>query len=224
MNILQHISSLSDSSYKEFNAKIIPTHQHVLGVRLPALRKVAKAIMADNPKNFISLNKDNIYEMVMLEGIVLSLLKEEFTHITPLLEQFIDKVDNWAQIDSTIAQCWGVKKDKAAVFHVVKRWLKSEKEFVVRAALVLMIFHFVEDKYIDEVLLLSQAVQHEAYYVYMANAWLVSVCMAKIPDKTLPFFAHNYLDKRTQNKAIQKSRESFRVSPSHKEQLKEFKK
>lgn len=57
----------------------------------------------------------------------------------------------------------------------------------------------------------------------MANAWLISVCMSKYPDETIVFLKNNKLDKRTHNKAIQKSRESFRVVKENKEILNELK-
>lgn len=50
----------------------------------------------------------------------------------------------------------------------------------------------------------------------MASTWLISVCIAKFPEETFIFFKDNALDVKTQNKAIQKSRESFRVSKEHK--------
>ena len=63
---------------------------------------------------------------------------------------------------------------------------------------------------------LSQSVEHTGYYVHMGNAWLISVCMAKFPEETIKFFKDNTLDDKTHNKAIQKSRESYRVSKEHK--------
>lgn len=47
--------------------------------------------------------------------------------------------------------------------------------------------------------------------------------MAKFPEETILFFKDNRLDKLTHNKAIQKSRESNRVSKEHKNLLKTLK-
>ena len=71
---------------------------------------------------------------------------------------------------------------------------------------------------------LSQGVVHTGYYVHMGNAWLISGCMAKFPEETIAFFRNNTLDHKTHNKAIQKSRESFRVSKEHKEIINALKK
>jgi hypothetical protein len=75
---------------------------------------------------------------------------------------------------------------------------------------------FVEKEYLDMVFEISQEVTHTGYYVYMGNAWLISCCMATFPEETIGFFKNNTLDMRTHNKAIQKSRESYRVSKEHK--------
>ncbi len=216
MDILKELQSLSETEYKTFNGKIIPTKQKMLGVRLPSLRKIAKRIVKENAYDFIQADKNNIYEMVMLEGIVLTLLGRSFKELLPLTERFLDKVDNWAQIDSTMGHFKNIEKDKEEVLVVVRQWLKSEKEFVVRAGLIILLARYVQQENLPMIFNLSQKVAHTGYYVHMGNAWLISVCMAKFPEETLEFFENNSLDSATHNKAIQKSRESLRVSSKHK--------
>ncbi len=257
--ILAQLQELAEEEYRAFTLKITPTRQKVLGVRIPALRKIAKAIVKENPYEFVAANQamydascatgvcdatqnasqtvapdvagqgscknpnQAIYEMVMLEGMVLSYINKPFVELLPLTEAFLDKVDNWAQIDSTVADYKHMKQDKPAVLQVVKKWLRSDKEFVVRAGLVILLGNFIEEAYLSIIFKLSQKVTHTGYYVHMGNAWLVSMCMAKFPEETLHFFKQNRLDDKTHNKAIQKSRESFRVSKEHKAVLKTLK-
>jgi len=70
MNILEELNSLAEENYKEFNSKIIPTKQKTLGVRIPALRKLAKNIakawlisncMAKFPKKTTIFLKNNTF-------------------------------------------------------------------------------------------------------------------------------------------------------------------
>lgn len=217
MSILEELQRLAEEDYKAFNNKIIPTKQTTLGVRLPILRKMAKRIAKEDSIDFVKSDKQNIYEMIMLEGMVLSYMDKSFKELLPLTEKFLDKVDNWAQVDSTICDFKKIEKEKEDVLIVVKKWLKSDKEFFVRAGLVMLLAHFVEEKNLEMIFDLSQGVVHTGYYVQMGNAWLISGCMAKFPEETIAFFRNNTLDKRTHNKAIQKSRESFRVSKEDKE-------
>lgn len=72
INVLQELQGLAESGYKVFNDKIIPTRQKTLGVRLPVLRRIAKAIAKEHPLEYIQAEKHNIYEMILLEGMVLS--------------------------------------------------------------------------------------------------------------------------------------------------------
>ncbi len=214
-NIQNELKSFAESDYKIFNNKIIPTKQKMLGVRLPVLRKMAKQIVKENAFEFIYQDKQNIYEMIMLEGMVLSYMDKSFKELLPLTEEFLKKVDNWAQIDSTITVFKNIKKEKRN-FRIIERWLKSDKEFIVRAGLVMLLAHYVDKDNLNTIFRLSQSVKHTGYYVYMGNAWLISVCMAKFPNETIEFFKSNRLDNKTHNKAIQKSCESFRVSKKDK--------
>ena len=215
-SVLDELKTLCEDNYRTFNSKIIPTKQKMLGVRVPILRKMAKQIVKEDALGFVELDKKNSYELILLEGIVLSYMKKPFLEIVPHVEVFLLKVDNWAQIDSVICNFKVDAKNETDVLYVVNRWLKSDEEFVVRAGLIMLLDHYMKEENLEMIFEISQSVKHDGYYVFMANAWLISVCMAKFPIQTIEFFKSNTLDKRTQNKAIQKSRESFRVSKEHK--------
>ncbi len=221
--VLQKLKRLSDEKYRAFSRKIVRTKQEMLGVRMPALKKIAKGITKQHPDEFISAEKQNIYEMVMLEGLVLSYMDRSFFDLLPMTENFLCKVDNWAQVDSTVSAFRNISREKDKVFSVVEKWLKSDNEFFVRAGLVVLLAHYVEEQNLDMIFDLSQRVSHTGYYAYMANAWLISVCMARFPKQTIRFFKSNTLDNKTHNKAIQKSRESYRVSKEDKDIINKLK-
>ncbi len=223
MKILEELKNLAEPDYKKFNQRITPTNQTILGVRIPALRKLAKEIVRKDPVTFLELDKQNIFELIMLEGMALSSLDKSFSELRPLTETFLNKVDNWAQVDSTICNFKQISNEPDEVLAIVREWLHSDREFVVRAALVILLSHYAEGKNLETIFSLAQEVTHPGYYVHMGNAWLISVCMAKFPEETIPFFQQNALDNKTHNKAIQKSRESYRVSKEHKELIKKLK-
>ena len=116
-----------------------------------------------------------------------------------------------------------IKQNKKYVLEVIKRWLRSNEEFVVRGALVILLTYYIEKDNLKMIFLLSESIKHKGYYVYMANSWLISVCMAKYPTQTIEFFKSNSLDKITHNSAIQKSLDSLRVSQEYKIVLKNLK-
>lgn len=216
VSVLEEVKNLADDEYRKFCTTFVSTRQQMFGVRLPSLRKIAKRIAKQEPLSFITEEKQNIYEMILLEGMVLSYMDKPLAEILPFCESFLDKVDNWAQIDSTFCNFKSVRNEAAMALDVVRTWLKSDKEFTVRAGLVILLAHYVRQENLDMIFGLSQKVNHKGHYVHMANAWLISVCMAKFPEETIIFFQENSLDNKTHNKAILKSRESLRVSKEHK--------
>lgn len=87
----------------------------------------------------------------------------------------------------------------------------------------MLMAYYHDDSYIDDTLQVLNSTRHEGYYVKMAVAWALQLCFVKQRDKTLILFQHNNLDDFTLNKALQKCRESFRVSTADKELLQSLK-
>lgn len=61
--------------------------------------------------------------------------------------------------------------------------------------------------------------KEDEYYVIMMAGWLLSECIIRYQDKTLDFIKDDKLNYLIVNKAIQKCRESRRVSIEQKESL-----
>ena len=62
--------------------------------------------------------------------------------------------------------------------------------------------------------------EREHYYVRMMVAWFFATARAKQYETTLPYLTEQRLPLWVHNKAVQKARESFRVTEEHKEELK----
>lgn len=84
--------------------------------------------------------------------------------------------------------------------------------------------YFLTDQYVDTVLDLINVDDSEYYYVKMAKAWLIATAVINYEDRVIELLKHSKLDIFTHNKAIQKARESFRVSKEMKEYLNTLKK
>ena len=67
------------------------------------------------------------------------------------------------------------------------------------------------------------AIRSEEYYVNMMRAWYFATALAKQYGRIIPFIEENRLDKWTHNKAIQKSVESYRITPEQKTYLRSLK-
>lgn len=107
---------------------------------------------------------------------------------------------------------------------MVKRMAESEEQWKIRFGLITLMSCYIEKEYINEIFRICSRVKNKEYYVQMGQAWLISTLFIKFRDETLEYLKDNSLDKWTQNKAIQKIRESFRVSEEDKELVKSLKK
>lgn len=140
------------------------------------------------------------------------------------IEKFVPKIDNWAVCDTFCAGLKIIKKYPEDFWEFIGKYLKSDKEFEIRFAIVMILDYYINDKYIEEVLEILNNIKHEGYYVKMAVAWTVSICYIKFPKRTMKFLKECNLDNFTYNKSIQKIIESYRVENEDKEILKKMKK
>ena len=53
--------------------------------------------------------------------------------------------------------------------------------------IVSLMSHFLDKEHIDEILTICGKIDHDGYYVKMGNAWALSVCYVKFPEKTRAF-------------------------------------
>ena len=67
------------------------------------------------------------------------------------------------------------------------------------------------------------AVRSDEYYVNMMTAWYFATALAKQYEAVVPYIEKRRLDTWTHNKTIQKSVESYRITPEQKEYLKGWK-
>ena len=97
------------------------------------------------------------------------------------------------------------------------------REYYARVACVVQLSHFVDSEHLEEGLSLLQQVKHPGYYAKMAAAWALSEWYVKFPQAVGQLLAQQTLEPWVQNKAIQKVRESRRVSKAEKDALLRYK-
>lgn len=223
MDIKTKILNEAEKDYKKFSASLIPNIDNVLGVRIPALRQLAKEIYAETGTDYLACSNTEYMEEVMVQGMIIGLMKEKPEDILKEVEKFIPKINNWAVCDIF---CGGLKftnKNKELVWEFIQKYLNSEKEYDKRFGLVMILGYFTDDEYIDKVLNILDNFSHEGYYARMGAAWTLSICYVKQPEKTFEYLKKSKLDKWTFNRGIQKICESLRVDKNTKEILKSLK-
>lgn len=224
LKIKKRLLEESEKDYKEFSAGLIPNINNVLGIRLPVLRKIAKAIhLSSYCEEFLKFNDVEFMEERMLQGMVIGLLDYTPENILLYVKDFVPHIDNWSVCDSFCTSLKFVRKNKELVWNFIQPYLVSEKEFEIRFGLVMILGYFVEEKYLARIFEIFDRIDSDDYYAKMAAAWAVSVCFAKFPDETLEYLKHSNLSKWIFNKSIQKCIESYRVTGDMKNQLRKMK-
>lgn len=220
---------LKDSEYQKFNSKLLPgIGNRIIGVRIPELRKYAKKLAGSDFRQFLDIAEnydpeDSWHEELMLWGMVLGYAKMETEERRRRLEAFVPVISNWAVCDSCITSFTFMKEDREYWYEFLLGWKESREEYELRFLIVSLMYYYMDEEHIDELLQLYSEIRHEGYYVRMGVAWALSMCYIKFPEKVRELLENNDMDDFTHNKTIQKIRESYRVSREEKESLKKLK-
>lgn len=223
--IRKELFELSDEKYKDFHSGLCPGVDNIIGVRVPVLRNYAKELLKRYSLKDLFENIDDLYyEEIMLKGMLIGLLKnEDIQYIFKYIETFIPKIDNWAICDVFCAGLKITKKHKELMWNFIQKYLNLNEEFEVRFAIVMILDFYIEESFLEEDFKIFDNIKSDKYYVQMAVAWAVSICLIKYYDKTIMYLKNCKLDKFTYNKSLQKAIESYRITDEKKQILKSMK-
>lgn len=211
-----------DSKNAAFFLKISPEAKNVTGVRVPFLRKLAKEIVKGNPKNFLDNYKVETHEEFLLKGIVIFSSKLKLEEKLLYLEKYVPEIYDWSGCDIVISKLKCSDDEMKMVYDFIMRYRYSKNEYETRFMIVMLI-NFIREDDLDKIKEILETEKFDKYYSQMAAAWLISVMFVKYRDYTLSYLNNNSLDDFTYNKALQKIRESLRVTKEDKELVKKMK-
>lgn len=224
-NIRNRLLALSEESYRDFNKKLCPdAGRELLGIRIPKLRKLAREILKEDWETFLKDGAEQYHEEIILKGLVIGGAKLPIEEKLPLIRDFVPKIDSWS-ISDTFCPSLKIKpEDLALVWEFILPYARSDREFDVRFAVIMMLDYYITDEYAGMVLEQLDTVSHDGYYAKMAVAWTLAELGIRYNDMTMEYLrGENRLDKFTYNKALQKMRESYRIDQGQKEVLKQMK-
>lgn len=221
--IRQDLFAMQDLKYKEFHGGLCPDMNNIIGVRIPKLREYAKELYKNNNLEDIKI-EDKYYEELVIQGMLIGFqTKAPIEEVIKQVKEFVPKINSWAVCDTFCAGLKITKKYQTEMFKVIKEYLKSKQEYEVRFAIVMLLDYYINDQYIAQVLQILNNISLDKYYVQMANAWAVSICLIKYYNKTLEFLKTTKIDDFTYNKGIQKTIESYRITKEQKDYLRTLK-
>lgn len=216
---VQYLITQKDEKYKKFHSSLVLNSKYeMIGIRVPIMRKIAKEIAKTNIEEFLKYAQNNYYEEIMIQGLVISHIKDEKI-FNKYFKEYINKIDNWALCDTFCSSIKIVEKFEDKYFKEAVKMSLNKKEFISRIGLVMILDHFINQKNLEIIFDTLNKIESEKFYINMAEAWLICEMYIRFPKETKIFMQKNNLNKFTHNKAISKIHDSYRVSKDEKEYL-----
>ncbi len=170
--INQRLRQSSDKKYKTFIEKLTFTKYEIMGVRMPILKDLVKEYKYLDSY----LPYEDTYEEILFEGLFISSKYKVLEEKLNMLDNYIEKIDNWGICDSVISSVKYRDNEKKVLDDFVCNNLASNSEYRLRFIILLMKKLVKDNSYhkviIDNLKLIND--KHlDYYYVDMAIAWLL---------------------------------------------------
>ncbi len=216
--LVRRLEGLADAKYREFHRSLVPDMTvGFLGVRVPALRAVAREILRGDWRGFLEASRDcPLYEARLLYAFVLGGAKCPIEEKIALADAFLPRVDNWAVCDGLCSAFKPRAGEREALFPFAVACAESDVEFRKRFGLVMLMEYFADAPWAGATLAVYRRFSHPGYYARMGAAWGLATLWLKQRPAALALLQDGVWDDFTHNKAIQKLRESDRISAEDK--------
>lgn len=221
--IRDRLFELQDLKYRDFHSKLMPTvdKNFIIGVRTPALRKLAKEIKnSETAKEFLEILPHKYYEENNLHAFLIEEIRE-YDECIEELNRFLPFVDNWATCDMMRPKIF--KKHLPELLTEIKKWLESDNTYAVRFGMECLMCYYLDDSFSPEYPEIISKIRSDEYYIKMMQAWYFATALAKRYGEIVPYLENNRLDADTHNKTIRKVIESYRITDEQKSYLKTLK-
>lgn len=210
MTLREQLLEMAEAGYRAFTMPLMPGVEHVIGIRIPILRKMAKEIARGDWRTYLSSADDLYFEERLLQGLVVGYAKCTPQERLEQIARFVPKIDNWAVCDSFCMRKL-TRTERLPTWEFIQSYFRSTQPYDIRFAVVTSLSNFIDEEYLEAVLGQFATIRNDHYYVRMAIAWAVSVCFVRFPERTEEWLTEEHLDVWTHNKSIQKIRESLRI-------------
>lgn len=221
--IIKQLKELADPEYAQFHRRLIPNvpPETVLGVRIPALRRLAKELAErDCAKDFLSELPHSYYDENCLHGLLINEIRD-FDRTVSELDAFLPHVDNWAVCDLINPKAFR-KRPPELIGHI-RRWMADGHPFTVRFAIGMLLKLYLDQAFQPEYLDWAAGIDREEYYIKMMVAWYFAEALVKQYADAVPYLEAHRLPEWIHRKAIQKAVESYRITPEQKAYLRSLK-
>jgi 3-methyladenine DNA glycosylase AlkD len=145
--IREALFQMQDIPYREMQIKIIPSvkPEKIIGVRTPALRKMAREISAAGEgAAFLQDLPHRYFEENQLHAFIISGMKD-YSSCMSSLEEFLPFVDNWATCDQMSPKVF--RKHKGELLSHIRTWIASGRTYTIRFGIGMLMQHFLDEDF-----------------------------------------------------------------------------
>lgn len=213
------LESMKNDDRIEWTKRNINTKMNLLAIKIPVLKKIASEIYKGNFLSFLDQKPYKYFESIAICGFLIPKI-DNFEIMKQYLKCYSEKADNWSLTDELKFK---TKNKEDLFFNLSNEYLKSHHPFQRRIGFIILFCFVNDEKYLAEILKIIDCFYFEEnYYVNMIIAWIICEMFIKHRNRTLKYLKNHNLNTFTINKAVQKCRDSFRVSDDDKKMLLSF--
>lgn len=214
--LVSTLHQLAEPAYRDFASRLIPGETRLLGVRLPALRRLAREYAAGNWQQLLASPPppDAGFEEILLRAMLPAYAPElALRERLRYLQQEQPNLNNWSLCDSACASCRFVANHREDVLRWLEPFLHSEQEFTARFGVVMLNnYYAAAPGWAAMVIAALREVPQTAYYAAMAVAWCACTLLTSRIDLRddigQELLTPGYLPEHTRKLLLRKLRES----------------
>ena len=221
--IQSRLFALQDLKYQAFQSKLIPTicPDTVIGVRMPALRKLAKELSGTPEATaFLQQLPHAYYEENNLHGLLICQMKD-YDQTIAAVDAFLPHIDNWATCDLLSPKVF--RAHLPDLYEKIQTWVHASHPYTIRFGIGMLMSFYLDQAFSPAYPALVAEIRSDEYYVNMMIAWYFATALAKQYEAVLPYLQQHRLARWTHNKAIQRAIESDRITAEQKLYLRTLK-
>lgn len=211
--LLEELKFLKDDEYALFIKNIAKSKYPILGVRIPALRRLSIKYMDIDVKNIPS---DYLEENLLFFMIGMKQLKSMDEQVQFIIDNE-KRVDTW-EITDTVYKLYKFTTFKNDLKYV-DRLMNTKKEFMVRFSYLILMNYISKE---NNKIILSYIMDSDYYYVNMMEAWLLSYMYVVDEEEIYDFLRQSNISLMLKKMTIRKILDSYRANKEKKKRLKEL--
>ena len=201
------LEAAAEPEYRAFSQKLLPPGTPLLGVRLPVIRKLARAQATGDWQAYLDTAWDDSFEERMAQGMTLGLARASLAEKTPYILRFLPKIDNWSLCDSFCAALKAARTEPEAALALIDRCIGTPEAYTARFAAVQLLMYYMDAAHLDASLAQLERVRAQEDAAQVAVAWALSIAYKTDPARVLAFMQRSSLPARTTRIACQKTLE-----------------